>query len=551
MEQQQEESQKDSSSIPENSQIKTSERFEGLASELIQKRPDLNRNSLFELVRQKKSKVGGGFLTDQGALFLVAADLGVALKPLINSKTNLPSIGEQRRDLSLTARVLSIGSPKIFTRKGDSTVGFLGRIVLYDSVSMKTFSIWNKDVFFRALQLNVHPGDAVRISGAYTNKSLDTSSNSLSLSEQSEIAKLEGDVDLAKSIPPILEKTIDVGQVDSSSLGSALIVKGRIANTIRSSEFTRKDGTRSRYVSFSLASTIAGIEGKTNRREIRVVIWNNSNPVFEKLQFGETVTLLNVRTRESDFSGIREIELHGNETTHILEHWDHSKIWLESEFFLVSKQLPKSERDDASDSATIHERVSPFIARILSIGQERVTDKASISSCHLLLNDSSKTKISVTALNDACNEAAKLQIDDVIVCRPDSFDQIGLRATCSKKASLLKVKPERNDIPKSRSLILKLDKLEPNSIASVDCMVLSVSPPRDVQTKEGILKRSEATVADPTGEIKLYAWRGLAKQLETLAPGTRLILHAAEVQSREGKKFLVFKNYTRIEILSS
>ncbi len=95
-----------------------------------------------------------------------------------------------------------------------------------------------------------------------------------------------------------------------------------------------------------------------------------------------------------------------------------------------------------------------------------------------------------------------------------------------------------------------ISKLEPNSIVSLDCMILSASKSREVQTKEGPVKRSEALLADPSGEIKLYAWRGLSKCLDDLSPGTRLWLHAVEVQSVEGKKFLVFKNYSRIEIQS-
>ncbi len=155
--------------------------------------------------------------------------------------------------------------------------------------------------------------------------------------------------------------------------------------------------------------------------------------------------------------------------------------------------------------------------------------------------------MSLTTLDDAIEDARSKQIDDVVICKPDSFDQIGLKVTCSKKGSLSKVKPERNDIPRSNSLVSKIDRLEPNSIANLDCMILSATPAREVQTKECLVKRSEATVADPTGEIKVFAWRGLAKQLDTLSPGMRLWLRAVEVQSHEGKKFLVFKNYTRIE----
>jgi hypothetical protein len=54
-------------------------RFRSLLRQLIEKKEKLTEDQALELVRKKKEKVGGGYLTDQGALFLVAADLGITL----------------------------------------------------------------------------------------------------------------------------------------------------------------------------------------------------------------------------------------------------------------------------------------------------------------------------------------------------------------------------------------------------------------------------------------------------------------------------------------
>ncbi len=547
------------SSSSNSAQKNPSARFEALVSELIQKRPDLNRASLFELVKQKKSKVGGGFLTDQGALFLVAADLGVALKPIFTPKAEAMTTNEDAGNaLSLAARILSIGSPKTFTRRSDSTEGFLGKVVLYDAASSYTVSVWDKDVFFRIIESNFTPGDSVKVTGlSRRNPENSANSSGFSLNDNGGIERRVGDENFERTVPSISQKSLDPSRIASLPLGLASIVRGRIASPVRSSEFNRKDGTRSRYVSFSIDSTNVENRDGGAQNEIRVVVWDNSNPIFDKLQVGDNVTLLNVKTKESDFSGTRVLELHGDDSTHILEHWEKSRIWLEGQFTAVSKRLAMSGATDPLGSKSAQQqqqrqKIVPFVGRVLSAGKEStVADKSASAALHLLLIDSSKRKISVTALSESCPEAMELQIDDVIICKPDSFDQMGLRATCSKKGSLSRVKPERNDIPKSSTLVSTIDSLEPDSISSVDCMILSVSPARDIQTKEGFVKRSEATIADPTGEIKLYAWRSLARLLEVLTPGTRLMLRGVEVQSHEGKKFLVFKNYTRIEIVSS
>jgi hypothetical protein len=60
------------------------------------------------------------------------------------------------------------------------------------------------------------------------------------------------------------------------------------------------------------------------------------------------------------------------------------------------------------------------------------------------------------------------------------------------------------------------------------------------------VRRSEVLLADHTGEIKLYAWRSLAKILDSCAIGERIEVRAVEVQTYESKKFLVMKNYSSI-----
>ena len=53
--------------------------FEELISKLLDAKPELSRSQIEDQIKQKKEKIGAGYLTDQGALFLIASDLGVSL----------------------------------------------------------------------------------------------------------------------------------------------------------------------------------------------------------------------------------------------------------------------------------------------------------------------------------------------------------------------------------------------------------------------------------------------------------------------------------------
>ena len=58
--------------------------YESLFEKFLLEQPDFTKDELEEMIKNKKKKVGAGYLTDQGALFLIASDLGIRLsnKPL-------------------------------------------------------------------------------------------------------------------------------------------------------------------------------------------------------------------------------------------------------------------------------------------------------------------------------------------------------------------------------------------------------------------------------------------------------------------------------------
>ena len=49
--------------------------FDTLVNKLLEQKPDLTRSEIDEKIKLKKDKIGAGYLTDQGALFLIASDL--------------------------------------------------------------------------------------------------------------------------------------------------------------------------------------------------------------------------------------------------------------------------------------------------------------------------------------------------------------------------------------------------------------------------------------------------------------------------------------------
>ena len=59
--------------------------FENLITKLLEQKPELTREQVEEQIKLKKEKIGAGYLTDQGALFLIASDYGVTLSEPLKS----------------------------------------------------------------------------------------------------------------------------------------------------------------------------------------------------------------------------------------------------------------------------------------------------------------------------------------------------------------------------------------------------------------------------------------------------------------------------------
>lgn len=65
----------------EKNKIKSKEliEFNRLMQKIIDLKPELSISEIMAQIKEKKEKIGAGYLTDQGALFLIASDYGVTL----------------------------------------------------------------------------------------------------------------------------------------------------------------------------------------------------------------------------------------------------------------------------------------------------------------------------------------------------------------------------------------------------------------------------------------------------------------------------------------
>jgi len=268
--------------------------FESLVNEVLRNKPELNRESLMKKIEQKKNSVGAGYLTDQGALFLIAGELGVKLQRAPQTETTLKDLQVGANDITVVARILSI-YPISTYRKKEGGEGRYRRLVLFDGERTVRFMLWEERVS-DVERLELGPGSAVRIVGGYVKQGLDGRPE-LGLGRRGSVeAVVEASIE---SRLPTLESTAKkIVELEEGRQYVALDCV--VSSQPRKTDFYRSDGSPGTLVQFK-------IRGDGQKSEYRVVIWNA--PSVPPVSPGQRVILTNLKSKRSSGG---EIELHGD-----------------------------------------------------------------------------------------------------------------------------------------------------------------------------------------------------------------------------------------------
>ncbi|MEM3382949.1 MAG: hypothetical protein QXL52_00190 [Nitrososphaerales archaeon] len=470
--------------------------FDKLFNEL-QKQSNIDKNVLLKMIEEKKKRVGAGYLTDMGALFLVASDLGITLDHLMTSDLTLKNLYIGANEITVLSRVFSIYPIQNYIKK-EGTQGYYRKIILFDKDDFIKAILWDEKANLIE-SLNINPNTVLRIIKGYVKSDLN-GRPVLHLSSRGSI-EVVNDQDLIKNLPSIEEVTKDVSKIKSPK--PFLSVRGSIKTEPKLSQFTKKDGSQGSVIQFY-------INDIDSDQAVRVAIWDNESKALENLQIGFIVRLINVRAKMLSYG---EIELHGDAGT---------------SFEIISKKI-------------IH-KTSPMTFRLLSIGpaQEKILSA--------LLIDSMGRFYTLLAKNGAYNKLLSIKPDSLITCYPKEI--IDSKIVCDDEKSIITKTLDDPIFPKIQSLLLKIkDTKNVDHPVFIEAIALSHASIKDVTTKDGsIIKKAEIIIGDETGERKMVAWRDLSILLEGISPGEKLRISAIMPQMLGNNELIfILRPYSSIE----
>ncbi len=430
--------------------------FEGLLNKLLEQKTDLTRTVIEEKIKEKKEKIGAGYLTDQGALFLIASDLGVSLSEPLKVEMGLKDLYVGAKEISLETRVLNLSPAKQYSRK-DGSPFFLRTMTVYDGDSTASVKLWDEKAKLPGLE-DLKPGDLIKIIKAYVKSDLN-GSPTINIGSGSSIET----ADVDSSIPAIDTITRDVSSVKENE--NNLVVTGTIDGIINTLEFTNSRGQPGK----ALRLKLKGDDGNS----IKIVLWGkDESSVPKMISPGAKTTLFGVKTKMGNQGGL---EIHGSEATVV-------KIQGENE-------------------------IKPVVTRILSISKNNAGKNM------ILGVDSKKNMFKIT---DSVEKIKLFNVGEVIECMPSKL--YGNSIVLDDDSFVRKV--EDDTIPSVSELRTKISDIKIGDDYCIEAIILKKPERREIQTKTGeLIALSEMYVEDDTGPIFVKGWRDQATLLDKFSIG--------------------------------
>lgn len=458
--------------------------FESLLNKLLEQRPELSRSDIQQMINKKKEKIGAGYLTDQGALFLIAADLGVSLNEQLKVEMGLKDLYVGAKEITLETRVMNIYPAKQFSRK-DGSQFLLRTMTVYDSDSRAKVKLWDEKANLPGIE-NLKPGDLVKIIKAYVKSDM-TGTPIINVGSGSNLETS----DMESKIPLLDSITEDVSMIKENQQN--LVVSGILDGNIRMSEFTNFKGQPGK----ALHLRLRGKDGIITR----VVLWNADEKLIPKMiTSGAKTRLIGVRTKR----GQQGLELHGDEGTVI-------------------------EIEGADE-------VQPVVIRILSLVKN---DSGNIL---MLAADHDKKFLNIT---DFVGITKDLKVGEVIELVPTKI--YGNSVTLEGDSFVRKIDDEKIPaISELRTKIRDLKPSD--DTYCIEAIVLKMPERREIQTKTGeSVSLSEMFIEDETGQIWLKGWRNQARILDQFSQGEIItVLGVTAKAGLEGRTELFLTPFSHI-----
>jgi len=458
--------------------------FDALLSKLLEQKPDLSKTDVEALIAKKKEKIGAGYLTDQGALFLVASDFGITISEPPKSEIAIKDLHAGAKEVTLQTRVLNVSPKKQFSRK-DGSQFYLRNMTVYDKDSAVVVKLWDEKANLPEMT-NLSPGDLIKIIKAYVKSDLN-GQLTVNIGSGSSIERTETE----SVIPSIDSITKDVSELKEGD--NNVVVSGVLDGPITFSEFTNFKGMPGTALRL-------GLKGKDDR-SMRAVLWSKTDSEMPKvIPSGTKARLIGVKAKINQ----QELEIHGNEST------------------ILDIQAEK--------------QVEPLVIRILSSNKNENGQKM------ILGVDKQRQLYNIV---DTANITEQFSQEEVLECMPSKL--YGNNVTIDSESFVRKIDEDLPKLVDLRTKITDI-KADNNTYCIEAIILKAPERRNVQTKTGETITLSEMYVEDDTAQIWLKGWRNQARLLDECTIGEIIsVTGVTAKQGLEGRTELFLTPYSSIK----
>jgi replication factor A1 len=248
----------------------------------------LSKQEIQEKVNNKKEELKG-LISDEGALFVIAKELGVDVKEenkelLKDIDINIADLTLNMKNIVVAGRVKEIYAVRSFNREGRET-GYVGNFLLHDQTGDIRITLWDEHVkIFQNENFDIN--ELVKIVNG-TPKSGRFGGMEIHIGRFSNIILSPEDIDY-KLYPKIEFKLSKIKEINLNL--KSISIEGKIIQKSPIREFTRKDGGEGKVGSLTILDSTGSI---------RVTFWNEDTVKIKDSNIDEIVSITNLNPRLS------------------------------------------------------------------------------------------------------------------------------------------------------------------------------------------------------------------------------------------------------------
>ncbi len=327
--------------------MKNTLNFEELV-EKITKETGRTKKEVLELIEEKKDKFSG-LLTNEGAAFMIAKELGLelGLDEAISSREKISELKEGQRNIELKARILAVFSPRTTEKNGKKKK--YCSLLLGDESGEIRLALWEKDVDLLD-EKKVEKGDIAILKNCFAS----TYNNKLQLS-----LGYNGKIEFSKeddtSLPAAKGNVKKVNELSEGMNGIDLFC--RVARIFELRQFTSVNGK----------GTVLNLEIADETGTIRATAWQSLAEQANALQLGELIKIENAYTKK----GINGLELHLGWSSRILR--EPSSVELPEISKLLGQQFKRTRITELEEG--MNAEILGIVSQVSRIGEFNVCKK--------------------------------------------------------------------------------------------------------------------------------------------------------------------------------